>query len=233
MKLLLTSYGITNSSIASALTDLIGKNPNDSKIAFIPTAAHGNRGDKNWVIDNLDRIKEQGYHIDIVEITALEPELIKTSLENADVIFVGGGNCFYLSYWMQKKGLFELLPKLLETKVYAGISVGSMIASDSFRLSSQALEYEGDLTDEVLNDFGPIGESSAKTFKFVDFVFKPHFNNPEHIEVRNEEYIRKVATRVDKPIYAIDDQSALKIVNGKVEVISEGKWLLLNTDSAN
>jgi dipeptidase E len=230
MKLLLTSYGLTNKSIVNTLTDLVGKEPIDTKIAFIPTAAHGNRGDKNWVIDNLDRIKEQGYHIDIVELTAHEPEKLKAILCEADVIFVGGGNGFYLSYWMQKKGLFEFLPELLETKVYASISAGSMIAADSFRLSSQALEYEGELTDDVLNNLGPVGESSAKTFKFVDFVFKPHFNNPEHIEVRNEEYVRSVANRVNKPIYVIDDQSALKVIDGNVEVISEGNWLLLNNN---
>jgi len=230
MKLLLTSLGLTNNSISNALTDLIGKSPNDSKIAFIPTGANATRGDKNWLIDHMYQIKQYGYHIDIIEIIAMEPAAIGAALNNVDAIVFGGGNCFYLSYWMQKKGLFDFLPKLLETKVYVGISVGSMVAADNFRLSSQALEREETISDEDYNNLGPTGESLAKTLKLVDFVFKPHFNSAEHPEVRNEEYIRKVAHRINKPIYAIDDQSALKIVDNKVEVISEGKWLLLNND---
>jgi dipeptidase E len=228
MKLLLTSLGLTNNSIAYALRELVGKEPNDTKIAFIPTGANADRGDKNWMIDHMYRIKEYGYHIDIIELTALSAEAIKAALEESDIIFVGGGNAFYLSYWMQKKGMFDYLPELLETRVYTGISPGSMIAGDSFRLTSQALGHDEQLADDALDNLGPAGESSAKTLHLVDFVVKPHFNNPEHIEVRNEEYIRSVANRVDKPIYAIDDQTALKIIDGNVEVISEGSWLLLN-----
>lgn len=228
MKLLLTSLGLTNDSISNALADLIGKQPSDSRIAFIPTGANIALGDKSWLIDNLHKLKELGYKIEIVEISALQPDVIKTVLESSDAIFVGGGNCFYLSYWMQKKGLFDILPELLKTRVYIGLSVGSMIASDNFRLSSQALERDENISDEEYNNLGPAGESSAKTLKLVDFVFKPHFNSAEHPEVRNEEYIRSVAHRVNKPIYAIDDQSALKIIDGVVEVVSGGEWLLLN-----
>ncbi len=228
MKLLLTSYGITNHKIADALNDLIGKESKDIKIAFIPTGAHGNRGSKYFLIDNLSAIKNYGYQVDIVELAAHEPDVLKKILSDSDVIFFGGGNCFYLSYWMQKRGLFDFLPELLETRVFAALSVGSMIAGNSFRLSSQALEYQGDLTDEVMENLGPVGESSAKTLHLVDFVFKPHFNSPEKYEFRNEDYIRSVANRVDKPIYAIDDQSALKIIDGNVEVISDTPWLLLN-----
>jgi dipeptidase E len=214
MKLLLTSGGLTNNSIASALADLVGKNSSDSKVAFIPTAAICERGDKDWLIDDLYRIKEFGYHVDIVEISALDPKVIEDILNDADVIFVGGGNPFYLSFWMQKKGLFDLLPKLLETKVYAGISAGSMIAGHSFRLSS----------------LGPIGKSSAKTLNFVDFDFKPHLNSSLHSDTRNEEYVGKIATKSDKLVYALDDQSAIKVIDDKVEVVSEGRWLLLNDD---
>lgn len=230
MKLLLTSLGLTNNSIAEALKDLVGKEPNEAKVAFIPTGANADRGDKNWMIDNQYRIKEQGYHVDLIELTALSPEAIKAALSDADVIFVGGGNAFYLSYWMQKKGLFEYLPELLQTRVYVGISPGSMMAGDSLRLTSQALSHDEPLSDEDMDNLGPAGESSGKTLHLVDFVFKPHFNSPEHYEVRNEEYIRSVANRVDKPIYTIDDQSALKIIDGNIEVVSEGKWLILNND---
>lgn len=230
MKLLLTSLGLTNDSIASALTELVGKEPNDTKIAYIPTGSHCSRVDKGYLIDNLSKIKDYGYYIDIIEITALSTEQIKSALNDVDVIFFGGGNAFYLSYWMQQKGLFEMLPEILETKVFAGISAGSMMAGANFRMSSQALGINGDLSDETLENLGPAGESSARSLKLVDFVFKPHLNSAESSDLRTEEYVRSVANRVSEPIYALDDQSALKIVDGNIEVVSEGKWLLLNSD---
>jgi len=229
MKLLLTSGGLTNESITNAFSELIGKKPNDTKIAFIPTAAICDRGDKYWLIDDLARIKNYGYHVDIIEIAALTSEAIEAALNDSDAIFVGGGNPFYLSYWMQKKGLFDLLPELLKTKVYAGISAGSMIAGNSFQLSSKALKL-GILEESDYNDIGPIGESSAKTLNFVDFIFKPHLNSMHRADERCEEHVRKIAAKTDKLIYTLDDQSALKIVDDKIEVISEGEWLLLNND---
>jgi len=227
MKLLLTSNGLSNDSIANAFSELIGKKPSDSKIAFIPTAAICDRSDKYWLINDLYRIKEYGYHVDIIEISALTPEAIEDVLISSDAIFVGGGNPFYLSYWMQKKGLFYFLPKLLKTKVYAGISAGSMIAGNSFQLSSKALE-RGILEESDYDDIGPIGESSAKTLNFVNFIFKPHLNSMRHADERSEKYVRKIAAKTDKLIYTLDDQSALKIVDDKIEVVSEGEWLLLN-----
>ncbi|MDK2899127.1 MAG: dipeptidase [Patescibacteria group bacterium] len=227
MKLLLTSNGLSNNSIANALSELIGKKPSDSKIAFIPTAAICDRGDKYWLIDDLYRIKEYGYHVDIIEISALTTESIKDALNDSDAIFIGGGNPFYLSYWMQKKGIFELLPNLLITKVYAGISAGSMIAGNGFQLSSKALKRDI-LEESDYDDIGPIGESSAKTLNFVNFIFKPHLNSMHHVDERSEDYVRKIAEKTNKLIYTLDDQSALKIVDDKIEVVSEGEWLLLN-----
>jgi dipeptidase E len=148
MKLLLTSGGLTNPSICKALEDLVGKPAKDTKIGFIPTAANYERGDKGWLVNDLYRIKQQGYWVDIIELTAHNPDAIAKVLEDKEVIFVGGGNEFYLSFWMQKSGLFDLLPKLLETKVYAGISAGSMIMGKSLVLSSQA---QDSLTMILLN----------------------------------------------------------------------------------
>ncbi len=226
MKLLLTSGGLTNNSIAKSFQEVIGKDPKDTKIAFIPTAANPERGNKDWLIDDLYRIKSRGYYVDIIELTALKPAELKAALKEMDVIFVGGGNSFYLSYWMQKSGLFDMLPELLKTKVYAGISAGSMAISDNIKISSEVLEKLGELRDEDYDELGPAGESSSKTLKLVDFVFRPHLNSP-HFPNVHEDLLKEVAKKLDVPMYALDDESALKVVDGRVEVISEGKWLLL------
>lgn len=238
MKLLLTSNGLSNNSIAKAFQELIGKDPKDSKVAFIPTAANGERGNKDWLIDDMHRIKEQGYYVDMVELTAISLEELRKTLQAMDAIFVGGGSTFYLSYWMQKSGLFDILPELLKTKVYAGISAGSMITGESLRLSSdvknynEVIEHYGPLADDDYDLTGPPGQSSSKTLKFVPFLFRPHLNSDYFPRVRKD-FLEKAATKISAPIYAIDDESALKIVDGSVEVISEGEWLLFNDKSGN
>jgi dipeptidase E len=227
MKLLLTSNGLSNDSIAKALQELIGKDPKDAKVAFIPTAANVERGNKDWLIDDLYRLKQRGYYVDIVELTAIKPEELKKILEPVDAIFVGGGNTFYLSYWLQQKGLFELLPEILKTKVYAGISAGSIIAGSNLNISSDALAKIEDLKDEDYELFAPHGESLNKSFSFVDFLFRPHLNSPTFPLATKENLSQKIKY-FNKPIYALDDESALKIIDGEVEVVSEGDWTLLN-----
>lgn len=223
MKLLLTSGGLTNPSICKELEDLVGKPAKDAKIAFIPTAQNPERGDKEWLINDLYRIRQQGYQVDIIELTALKPEAILKALEDKDVIFVGGGNTFYLSYWLQKSGLFDALPKLLETKVYAGISAGSMVMGESLVLSSQAQKNPQAFEDEDYDLVVSTGEGSGKTLSLAPLIFRPHLNSRWAPNARNE-IIAKKAAKLTGKVYALDDDSALKIVDGKIEVISEGDW---------
>jgi dipeptidase E len=217
MKLLLTSNGLSNDSIANALRDLVGKEPKDTRVAFIPTAANPDRSNKKWLINDLHRILERGYNVDIIELTALTPLKIRDALEESDVIFVGGGNTFYLSYWMQKSGLFNVLPELLRTRVYAGISAGSMIAGQSLALSSQAMNNVQAFIDKDYDEVGPIGESSGETLQFTEFIFRPHLNS-RHFSLARIELLEEKVKQVGYPVYALDDNSALKIVDNDIKL---------------
>src|SRR5680860_576655 len=128
MKLLLTSNGLSNQSIVNALFELTGKPASETTIVFIPTAMNVARGGKNWFINDLYNIKKQGFKfIDIVDISALPKEIWLPKIESGDVLFFSGGNTYHLMYWLKESGLAELLPELLKTRVYAGISAGSII----------------------------------------------------------------------------------------------------------
>ena len=129
--MLLTSAGIKNDSIAKALEELVGKTANGVRIAFIPTAANVEEGDKGWLIEDYRNLKKREYEVDIVDISALPREMWEPRLKQANVILVGGGDTFYLMHWLRKVGLDKLLPELLKTRVYVGISAGSMVVSKS------------------------------------------------------------------------------------------------------
>jgi dipeptidase E len=136
---------------------------------------------------------------------------------------VGGGNAFYLSYWMQETGIFDELPRLLESKVYAGISAGSMIATPTIRTASAALENPEAYYDKDYDELGPKGRSAGRTAKLVPFVVRPHVGRKEYSKL-TDEYLDNLQKELDIPLYAIDDQTALKVIDGKVEVVTEGKW---------
>lgn len=217
MKLLLTSGGITNKSIADALFDLAGKEPKDTSLVFVPTASNIETEDKSWLINDFANVKSQNFKsVFMTDIAAVPKNIWRPQMEAADILLFGGGNTYYLMDWINRSGLSKILPEFLKTKVYAGISAGSMVTNPDLDVGLDKMIYEEDVE----------GESMAG-LNFVDFYLLPHFNSP-YFPARMEENIRKAAEKYTRKMYALDDQSALKVVDGKIEVVSEGKWLLIN-----
>jgi dipeptidase E len=219
MKLLLTSNGLSNQSIVKALFDLVEKPASETSIAFIPTAMNVGTGDKEWFINDLSNLKKQELkNIDIVDISALPKEIWLPRIEASDVLFFSGGNSFHLMRWLNESGLTELLPELLKTRVYAGISAGSMVTNPTLFLSSKDKRIYYEENFDYNND---------KALGLVNFYVRPHFNSLDFPQARKNN-LEKVAKEISETIYVLDDESALKVIDGEVEVVSEGKWLVFN-----
>ncbi len=215
MKFLLTSAGITNKSIAQAVLDLVGLAAEKIKVAFVPTAADRYEGDKGWLIDNLSQFKAQGYaQVDIVDIAAMSKAQSLPRLEAAHVICFGGGSEYHLLTSLREKGLDIELPRLLETRVHVGISAGSMIAGHFI---------DKDVCNWLYLE-AQIPEEFEKPYGFVDCIILPHLNSEYTTRVRKEN-LDQLRGKYPHPIYVLDDQSALTVVDGKIEVISEGEWI--------
>jgi len=218
MKLLLTSGGITNKSIADALFSLTEKKPEETTVVFIPTASNVEVGDKDWLIDDLINLKKLNFKsIEITDISAIDEKIWRPSVEGADVLFFEGGNTYHLMEWINKSGLVKLLPELLKDKVYVGVSAGSMVTNKDLALKISQLVYGEDLD----KDYDMAG------LNYVDFYFLPHLNSEYFVNLR-ENFIRDVTKDMREKLYALDDESALKIIGDKVEVISEGRWFEIN-----
>lgn len=218
MKLLLSSGGLTNNSIAAALVSLAGKPAKEISVAFIITAAMAENGDKSWLVEDLSNLQKQDFKsLEIIDIASADKHLWLPKIEAADVLFFGGGDNYYLMSRLETSGLAGLLPELLKTKVYAGISAGSMVASRSLDLSSSQLIYDEDL--DRMEDAAGLG--------LVDFYFFPHLNSPHFPHVRPPQ-IAAFAKEHGEKVYALDDDSALKIEDDRIELISEGESLVFN-----
>lgn len=220
MKLLLTSNGLLDKAIAKALFDLVGKKPGQTKIVFIPTAANIEKGGKEWLINDLYNIKKQKVKfIDVVDISALPKKIWLSRLRNSDVLFFSGGNTSHLMYWLEKSGLDKLLPGMLKTRVYAGISAGSIVTAPTLELSSK---------DKKLYYERNFGYRNKKALGFVNFHVRPHLNSPHFPNVRAKK-LKEVAKITKEPIYALDDLTAVKVSGRKIEVVGRGKYLILNS----
>lgn len=217
MKLLLTSNGFSNQEIADVLFELVGKRPEDTSLVFIPTASNVEMGNKDWFIDDLINIKKQNFKsVGITDISAVPEGVWRSQLEGADVLFFEGGNTYHLMRWISESGLIKLLPELLKTKVYVGLSAGSMVTGPDLNLKLSKAIYGEEAEEESVAGLG-----------LVDFYFLPHLNNP-HFSARIEATLTGVMEEVTKKTYVLDDQSALKVVDGKVEHVGGGKYLEFN-----
>ncbi len=214
MKLLLTSAGITNNTIKEALAKLCDKKFSECTAIFVPTAANVEIGDKGWLVDNFREFQDLGLkEFDIVDISALAKEDIFSRFKAADILAFGGGNTFHLIHWLEKLDMKKEMHELLKTKVYFGISAGSMVATDNLILSDSNRLYA--------EYAGPVDRIDG--LGLVDFYIRPHFNSLHFPDV-NDENIKDIAKGFKEPIYAIDDDTGIVVKDGEIEIVSEGKW---------
>ncbi len=217
MKLLLTSGGITNTSIGEALVDLLGKPIADSTALCVPTAQWGYAlsgpipaqdylGGRAW-----GGMTTLGWRsLRVLELTTLPTigaERWVPWVREADALLVAGGEATYLCHWLRESGVADVLPSLTDT-VWVGVSAGSMVMAP--RIGHDFVEWPAAPDDETLG--------------VVDFSIFPHLDVfPENTSADADRW----AVGIGAPGYALDDQSAIKVGDGKVEVVSEGQWKLL------
>jgi len=239
MKLLLTSNGISNPSILNALVNLLGKPIAEANALFIPTAiypfTYGARfawrpisGQTKSPLCGLGW-KSMGL-LELTALPSIEKDVWLPAVQEADALLAWGGDPLYLSYWLRQSGLADLLPSLLHKTVYVGVSAGSMAASTVFgeTYSNPRGGSGTPLTSDNIVFSTPQGEitrtfMTARGAGLVDFALIPHFNNPDHPDASTPN-AEKWAARLSGPVYAIDDQTAIKVVDGTFEVVSEGRW---------
>lgn len=216
MKLLLTSAGVKNLSIHNALIEMLGKPIAEANALCIPTASYAFPNGPEMAYQYITGqattpMCELGWKtVGVLELSVLpclKPEHWVPMVKQTDVLLVNGGDPLFLHYWMRQSGLADLLPELNE-KVYLGLSAGSMIMAPN-------------IGEDFVNWRQPSGDD--KTLGMVNFAIFPHLDHvdlPENTMADAEKW----AATMPIPTYAIDDQTAIKVIDGKVEVVTEGHW---------
>ena len=227
MKFLLTSSGISNPTIAGALVSLLGKPIEESTALFIPTGVYPFPAGSRMAWDAISGsarspLCELGWKsLGVLELTAL-PTIREENwvpiVREADALLVWGGDVLYLCHWMRQSGLADILPSLTET-VYVGVSAGSIV------VTPYNCDAEFDL--EFVPADSDMGIGAERALGLVDFTLYPHLDDAEMPDTTLAN-IEKWASGIPVPTYAIDDDTAVQVVDGTVEVVSEGRWKLLS-----
>ena len=243
VKLLLTSSGISNANIRDALVELLGKPISESSALVVPTAIYpfsvGPEMAGRLIRGEVPTpLTELGWEsVGVLELTALpslDRDVWAATVAAADALLFWGGDPIYLSHWIRASGLIDLLPSLDDT-VYVGVSAGAMAASRVFgetyseprtaagsSLASTELVFttsKGDVNTTML---------TAEGAGLVNFAIIPHLGNENHWAASLAN-VEKWAAEIPAATYAIDDQSAIAVVDGVVRVVSEGHWQLFES----
>jgi dipeptidase E len=222
VKFLLCSSGVRNPSIENALRDLLGKPIAEASALCIPTGVQPFRGGPSHVYRfisgaTMGAMCGLGWKsLGVLELTALpsiKEECWVPDVQAADALLVWGGSPLYLCYWMRQSGLADLLPSLRPETVYVGTSGGAMVATPDFGGTT----YDG---SEPLT-------GSDEALGLVDFSVFPHLDREDGLPQTPWAEIEAWAAGLSVPAYVIDDQTAITVVDGAVEVVSEGRWELL------
>lgn len=212
MKLFLTSAGLPPETIKEFLR-LLGKKPGEAMLCFITTASHPEEN-KGYVEKDRKRLSELGFKVTELDLKEENKESLDNKLENFDVIFVEGGNTFYLLKYMRESGFDKVLKSFLDKGViYLGVSAGTMVAG--LNIESGNWKYMDKNIVDLKNLTG---------LKLVPFVFSVH------IDESNIGAIKECAGKADYPVIALTDKQALLVDGGTQRIVGEGEKYIFNTD---
>ncbi|MEI8409101.1 MULTISPECIES: Type 1 glutamine amidotransferase-like domain-containing protein [unclassified Kribbella] len=241
MKLLLTSAGIKNASIQDALVELLGKPIAESDALIIPTGIYPFPGGPRFAWraisgEGASALAGLGWKsLGILELSVLpsiDEDAWVPTVRDTDALLVWGGDPLFIANWMRRSGLTDLLPTLRPEAVYVGVSAGAIAATSTFveTYPEPPRGTDGPLKSEDVVFSTPQGDVdrilvTGQGAGLVDFAVIPHLDHPDHPDASMPN-AEKWAAHIPAPTYAIDDQTAIKVTDGTIDVISEGHWKL-------
>ncbi len=210
MKLVLCSSGFFTPEIVAKTVELVGKPQSEIRIAVINEAYAVGQESHSWVVDELSRINDNfRNNLYIVDLLALTKEQIHKHLSAADVVYVMGGPTDYEMHILTKTGVIDMLPELLDSKVYVGSSAGSMVLGKRVPTEVHATVYGEDDTYGIAEYLG-----------LVDMAIMPHLGS-DHFPNCNQATLQDIAAKVDAPIYGLADDTAIIIDGDSMSLVGD------------
>jgi len=205
--IILSSSGFRTTQLQKYLLEVLPKTPSQTKIAHILTASKVSP-DRAFVDRERKVLSNLGFQVEEVDVEGKSPgELIKI-LDGKDVIYVQGGNTFYLLKHVRESGFDVVVKDLIEKGViYIGVSAGSYIACPTI-----------EMTAWKSSDDDYYGVTDLTAMNLVPFLVCVHYNREKY----REGLIEGIKTS-KYPVKILTDEQALLIRNGEVKLIGSGE----------
>jgi dipeptidase E len=171
----------------------VGKKPKDIKIALIPTAAEVEE-DKSC-LTKREEIEELGILTKNIHNLDLNHPISLEELKQYDVIFVDGGNTFYLLQKVRETEFDKTIEEYLKQDmgVYVGVSAGTIIMGPDIAF----VEPWDNRNKAVLKDTKGLG--------YTKDAYSPHYREGE------KEILDQWRLKVDYKIKELRDGEAVLI----------------------
>ena len=180
-----------------AITSIALERAEGTRLLYVPTAAYG----ENWEPDPETEIlpfARAGFEVEIFDLVDKNRVQTANALDRSHVVFVGGGNTFFLLRHMHESGFFDLIgPRVDAGLVYAGSSAGSVVATPDIGYAA------------LVDDPSKGGRHGDTGLGFVDRPVLPHMDHAAFAP-----YVRKIADRFEEagmPYYGLCDNEAVLI----------------------
>jgi len=207
-KLLLTSAG---TNVKEEIIKILPKSPYKLKVAYIITASKPEL-DKNYALVDRNELLKIGFQIEDLDIEEKNEKELRKILIDKDIIYVQGGNPFYLLRAVKESGFDKVVKEMISKgKIYIGVSAGSSIACPTIEQA-----YWKNLDKNI------VGLRDLTALNFVPFLLVAHF------EEKYRESVELGANKTQLPVVALSDVQAVLIEDGKWKVVGKGKKEFFN-----
>lgn len=195
-KIILTSCGLRSQNLKREFKSLFTKDMKELKVLYIPVASEiSGSDDDEWVKQELGALFDSG----ITKENFIEYHLeYDIDLRSFDVIYMGGGNSFYLLKKIYETQFNNKLREAIEHGVvYVGSSAGSMILG---------LDIEAD--NVFFHEENTYLEDTAG-LKWIDKIIIPHAQS-----INNDKLQSFIESKTEKTL-TINDGEAIFIIDNK------------------
>ncbi len=183
------------------------------KIGYVITASLGARNFGKTVKEVITPLmKEQGFSLEPIDIIGKSKEELRNFFKDKNVIFVEGGNTFYLLKAIRETGFAEILKEQLgQGKVYVGVSAGSYVMCPTIEVSDW---------DETGKD--RFGLTNFTALNYVPFCLDVHYTDQKESEVREKMKSLKYPLRI------LRDGQGILVENGKYTFMGDREEVKLS-----
>ncbi len=198
-KLLLTSHGFSNEPVCQAFSKLLNRPTKELTVAIITTASVERKENNKYAVSTKEYFEELGFkEVKFVDIEFDDPDILK----KFDVIYVNGGNTFYLLYHLKKSGADKILKEMVNNTILVGTSAGAVVLGPDIKI---ATEFDDERNVVDLKDFSALD--------LTDIIVIPHYCEELESDIKNFEKENKCK------VARLKDSQAVSVMGNKVEFI--------------